>query len=76
MLTKIDIHDLPARFGEALAAATAVGEVVLTEGGEPKARLVPCAPPRPRVPGLHAGMMDVAADFDAPLPDEFWTGRP
>ena len=28
-----------------------------------------------RSPGLHAGAWEVAADFDAPLPDEFWLGR-
>jgi len=27
-----------------------------------------------RSPGLHAGAWEVAADFDAPLPDEFWMG--
>ena len=25
--------------------------------------------------GLHAGAWEVAQDFDAPLPDEFWLGR-
>ena len=25
--------------------------------------------------GLHAGAWQVAPDFDAPLPDEFWLGR-
>jgi hypothetical protein len=24
--------------------------------------------------GLHAGAWEVAEDFDAPLPDEFWLG--
>ena len=28
-----------------------------------------------RLAGLHAGAWEVAADFDAPLPDEFWLGR-
>ena len=28
-----------------------------------------------RSAGLHAGVWEVAADFDAPLPDEFWLGR-
>jgi hypothetical protein len=28
-----------------------------------------------RSAGLHAGAWEVAADFDAPLPDEFWLGR-
>ena len=29
----------------------------------------------PRRAGLHAGAWEVAQDFDAPLPDEFWLGR-
>lgn len=33
------------------------------------------ANPKPRVFGLHAGMWEVAPDFDAPLPDEFWLGK-
>ena len=28
-----------------------------------------------RSPGLHTGAWEVAADFDAPLPDEFWLWR-
>ena len=27
------------------------------------------------VPGLHAGAIQTAPDFDAPLPDDFWMGR-
>lgn len=30
--------------------------------------------PAPRTPGLHAGRYWIAADFDAPLPDDFWLG--
>ena len=29
----------------------------------------------PRRAGLHVGAWEVAEDFDAPLPDEFWLGR-
>ncbi len=29
----------------------------------------------PRVSGLGKGQWQVADDFDAPLPDEFWLGR-
>ena len=25
--------------------------------------------------GLHAGMMEMSADFDDPLPDSFWLGK-
>ena len=28
-----------------------------------------------RLAGLHQGAWEVAPDFDAPLPDEFWLGR-
>jgi len=28
-----------------------------------------------RMPGLHPGSMEIAADFDAPLPDELWRGN-
>ena len=40
----------------------------LERGGPGKAAVV-------RSAGLHAGAWEVAADFDAPLPDEFWMGR-
>ena len=29
----------------------------------------------PFVFGLHAGLVTVSADFDAPLPDSFWLGE-
>ena len=32
------------------------------------------APPQRRIAGLHAGHTQVRDDFDAPLPDRFWTG--
>jgi hypothetical protein len=30
--------------------------------------------PSARVPDLHPGALQPAADFDEPLPDEFWQG--
>lgn len=70
MSTTIDIRDLPSRLEEALAVASADGEVMLTDGAIPRARLVPVEPTSPRVAGLHAGAMEPAADFDADLPDD------
>lgn len=75
MATTIDIRDLPARLQEALALATAGHEVVLLDGPTPRARLVPYGPSPSRVAGLHAGAMQPAPDFDAPLPDDFWAGQ-
>jgi len=74
MFTTIDVRELPARLSEALAIVSAGHEVLLTDGVTPRARLVPCAGPGPRVPGLHANAIQAASDFDAPLPDDFWAG--
>jgi antitoxin (DNA-binding transcriptional repressor) of toxin-antitoxin stability system len=76
MVTTIDIRELPARLEEALALAASGGEVILTDGAARRARIVPCGEAIPRVAGLHAGAIQAAADFDAPLPDDFWTGHP
>jgi antitoxin (DNA-binding transcriptional repressor) of toxin-antitoxin stability system len=75
MPTTIDIRDLPVRLGEALEHVAAGREVILADGPTPRARLVPLAAPR-RTAGLHAGAITASPDFDAPLPDEFWAGRP
>ena len=76
MITTIDIRELPARLEEALAVAASGGEVILTDGATPRARIVPCGGASPRVAGLHAGAIQAAPDFDAPLPDDFWIGQP
>ena len=75
MPTVIDVRDLPDRFADVVARALAEGEVIVTDGSIPRARLVPLTPARPsRVAGLHAGAIQTSTDFDEPLPDEFWDG--
>lgn len=76
MATAIDIRELPARLDEALALASAGGEVILLDGPTPRARLVPLVSAPLRVAGLHPGALQPAGDFDAPLPDDFWAGQP
>lgn len=76
MTTAIEIRDLPGRINEALARAVAGEKVVLLDGTTPRARLVPIENTTGnRVAGLHAGAIQPAPDFDAPLPEEFWTGQ-
>lgn len=62
-----------SRFAELLARVRdgEAEEVIIAEEGVPVARLTPLpkAPPR-RVPGMDAGKVVIAPDFDAPLPDE------
>ena len=76
MTTTIDIRDLPDRSAELLARAGEDGEVIVTELGVPRAILMPLPRPGRRVPGLHAGAIQIASDFDEPLPDAFWMGQP
>ncbi len=74
--TTVDVQELPTRFAEVMSLATAGTEVILTEGHTPRARLLPLSPGQARLAGLHAGAIQVTADFDAPLPEDFWTGTP
>jgi antitoxin (DNA-binding transcriptional repressor) of toxin-antitoxin stability system len=71
----VDVLDAQVRLPELLSLVASGTEVILTEGNTPLARLLPIADlPPPRVAGLHAGAIRISDDFDAPLPDEFWTG--
>ncbi|MEX2138527.1 MAG: hypothetical protein WD894_04660 [Pirellulales bacterium] len=76
MSTTIEIHELPGRLEEALNLAAAGGDVILVDGAVPRAKIVAYQPAPSRVPGLHGGAIQTAADFDAPLPDDYWTGQP
>jgi antitoxin (DNA-binding transcriptional repressor) of toxin-antitoxin stability system len=70
MTRKIDVvgnTDLKACF----ALVAEGSEVILTEGDTLLARLMPVGG---RIAGLHRGGIWVGADFDEPLPEEFWPG--
>lgn len=50
-------------------------EIMPTERDVAEAPLVPAPPGAgPRTAGLHPGAAWTSDDFDAPLPEEFWTG--
>ena len=70
----VEISEAQGQLAELVAQAAAGTEIVLMEGDTPRARLVAVAAGYvPRVPGLHPGSMEASDDFDAPLPEEFWT---
>jgi len=75
VIKTIDIRELPTRLEEAIELAAAGTDVILLDGATPRARLVACKPAKPRVAGLHAGAIQPADDFDAPLPEDFWLGE-
>ncbi len=79
MLTEtIEVHEAQTRLPELVAQVLAGAEVILTEGTVPLVRLVPVTKPTStsRVAGLHSGAITISDGFDAPLPDDFWTGTP
>ena len=72
---RVDVREAQMHLRELLALASAGTEVIIVEDGMPRARLVPTASlSQPRVPGLHTGAIWTSDDFDAPLPEDFWTG--
>jgi antitoxin (DNA-binding transcriptional repressor) of toxin-antitoxin stability system len=71
----MDVREFASRINEAFELVKSGGEVILSDGKNPIARIVPCHEASPRVPGLHRGAIQPSADFDAPLPDEFWSGN-
>ena len=71
----IDVKPEPPSLRDLVAWVQEGEEVLLVDGETPLARIVPAATPQPaRVAGLHAGQIWASDDFDAPLPDDFWTG--
>lgn len=73
----VDLQQTQEQFKELLALVVKGTEIVLTEGNTPVARLVPitASASTPRVADLHRDAIEMSADFDEPLPEEFWLGQ-
>ncbi len=69
-----DVHEAKTQFSKLLAKVQAGEEVMITKAGKPIARLLPMAKHQLRTPGTEKGVFWVAADFDAPLPDDVIDG--
>jgi prevent-host-death family protein len=66
----IDLSQAQARLAELVQEAARGEEVILTEGGEPVAKIIPIARAQgPREFGSARGLIHMAEDFDAPLED-------
>lgn len=78
--TIIDVHNSAMQLTKLLAGAVPSAEIIIADGNTLLARIVrPVSvknqnEPKPRVPGLNRGLIEVRDDFDDPLPDEFWFG--
>ncbi|MBN1121824.1 MAG: type II toxin-antitoxin system prevent-host-death family antitoxin [Anaerolineae bacterium] len=75
MVTRaIDIHELQRNLDALLSEVNAGTEIVVMDANRPVARLLPPHPEKQRQPGLHPEAIQMADDFDTPLPENFWLG--
>jgi antitoxin (DNA-binding transcriptional repressor) of toxin-antitoxin stability system len=71
--TTIDVHDAQTQLLQLMTLALKGGDVVIAKDNVPLVRLVPVKPHKKgRTAGMHKGAMRMSADFNEPLPDEFW----
>ncbi len=75
MTKTVTIHEAQKQLLKLVAFAKEGNEIIIVKDDTPLARLVPVSSPaQPRIAGLSKGKIWASDDFDAPLPDEFWTG--
>ena len=70
-MQSVNIHEAKTHLSR-LVERVAAGEViVIAKSGKPVAKLVPyLTDDSPRLPGSLRGKIDIADDFDAPLPPD------
>lgn len=68
---EINVHEAKTHFSRLLQRVEAGEEITIARAGVPVARLVPAEPRRQRRKlGIYGDSIQIADDFDAPLPDE------
>ena len=70
MAESVNVHEAKTHLSRLLERVEAGEEIIIARAGRPVARLLPAAPAAARAPGSAKGQVQVADDFDAPLPDE------
>ena len=65
----VNVHHAKTHLSRLLDQVSAGDEIVIARSGRPIARLVPISQ-EPRKPGRLKGRIQMAEDFDAPLPEE------
>jgi prevent-host-death family protein len=66
----LNIHEAKTHLSRLIDEVNEGEELVIAKAGKPVARLVPVAAKPLRKPGFLKGKLRIAADFDAPLPEE------
>ncbi len=72
----VTIAEAQQELAELVEQALQGDEILLGDSDTPLVRLVPVSQRAAlRVPGLNRGEGWISDDFDAPLPDDFWTSK-
>ncbi|HEY2831284.1 MAG TPA: type II toxin-antitoxin system Phd/YefM family antitoxin [Sporichthyaceae bacterium] len=66
----VNMHEAKTNLSKLVERAAAGEDIVIARAGVPVARLVPVRHHQPVTLGLLQGRIRIAADFDAPLPDD------
>jgi prevent-host-death family protein len=67
----VNIHQAKTHFSKLIERVLAGEQVTIAKAGRPVARLVPLPPTAARrSPGSARGLIEIADDFEAPLPDD------
>lgn len=66
----VNVHQAKTHLSRLLDDVAHGEEIVIAKAGKPVARLVPVDSPRERVLGGDKGLVVIANDFDAPLPED------
>ncbi len=69
-MVQVNVHEAKTHLSRLLGRVVAGEEVVIAKAGKPVARILPYEQPlQERTPGLDAGKVTIADNFDAPLDD-------
>jgi len=69
----VNIHEAKTHFSKLVEAASKGEEIIIARAGKPAAKLVPIGGTKCRQGvrfGLMKGEIEIAEDFDAPLPED------
>lgn len=65
MGSMVNVYEAKTQLSQLLGRVELGEEIVIARNGRPVARLVPLLTRRDRTPGLFAGQITIAPDFDA-----------
>lgn len=74
-MRNVNIHEAKTHFSKLVDTAMHGEEIIIAKAGKPAARLVPLREAVRKIQfGLMQGEVEIAENFDAPLPEDVLTG--